>query len=91
MYCPYWNLRICKNCALVIRLVFQKRLDPVGWRSLFESHLFTYGKVFVVREMSALLHSLLMYVLRLCTEPSCWVDVGVIDRASGVLLGGRGC
>lgn len=62
MYCPYLNLSICKICALVIRLVSQNRLDWVGWRSLFESHLFTYGMVFVVRDMSAFLHSLLMYV-----------------------------
>ena len=50
MYCLYHILNICEICAWVIHLVFLKRLDLAG---LFGSHMYTYGMVFVAREMSA--------------------------------------
>ena len=59
-----------------VHLAFHKMLGPVGWRSLFESYLCTFGMVFVAKEMSAFLYSLCMYDLRWCMEPTCWVEVG---------------
>lgn len=61
-----------------IHLAFHKMLDLVGWRSLFGSHLWTYGAVFVAMEVSAFLYSLCMYDLRWRMELTCWVEVGGI-------------
>lgn len=50
---PYRNISICNICASEFHLASQKMLDPIGWRSLFESHLLTYRTVFVAWEVSA--------------------------------------
>jgi hypothetical protein len=59
---------ICEICVSKICLASQTMSGLGGWRSLFESHLLTYGMVFVAREMCPLLYYLCMHVLGLHTS-----------------------
>ena len=91
MYWPYQNFSVCEICALKIQSASQKMLDPIGWRSLFESHVLTYGMVFVAREVSEFLYSLCMYGLKWHIEPPCSMVVGNIVGQNGVsVLLGKG-
>jgi hypothetical protein len=64
---------MCPNRLVDFRLI-----------SLLSSLFKTFGIVFVARDTRALVYSFPMYHFGFRSEPSCWVDVAVVEGQSGV-------
>ena len=61
-----------------------KKLRPCWVNVSLVSHFLTFGIVFVAFEMSVLLLFVSMWLLRLCTKPSCCIEVRGIAGQYGV-------